>query len=315
MSLAQRFCPALWGALAATCLWPTLADAQGAGRPRPDRKGLREPVYRVAQGEEKVADTRGVAGAEPANGSRQADQPQAGEHPLEPALQIAYTALDQIRANIKDYSATLVKRERVNGKLLDHEYMFLKVRHEPFSVYTYFLTPDKKKGQEAIYVKGWNNNQIAAHGVGIQKVIGRVNLEPTSSLAMEGQRYPITEIGLLRLVEQLIERGEQDKKYGECEVKFFKDTKIRTGREAKDVRNCTLIEATHPVPRKNFLFHVAKIYVDTEYGVPIRYEAYDWPSAAGKEPPLLEEYTYVNLKFNQGFTDRDFDPANPEYKY
>ena len=42
---------------------------------------------------------------------------------------------------IEDYQCTMVKRERINGELGEHEYMFVKVRHKPFSVYTYFLAP------------------------------------------------------------------------------------------------------------------------------------------------------------------------------
>ena len=31
--------------------------------------------------------------------------------------------------------------------------------------------------------------------------------------------------------------------------------------------------------------------------------------------PLLEEYTYVDLKLNNGFSDTDFDTANPQYGF
>ena len=68
---------------------------------------------------------------------------------------------------IQDYSATLVKRERIDGKLNDTEYMFVKVRHRPFSVYSYFLAPAKLKGQEVIYIEGANNGNMWAHTTGI----------------------------------------------------------------------------------------------------------------------------------------------------
>ncbi len=29
----------------------------------------------------------------------------------------------------------------------------------------------------------------------------------------------------------------------------------------------------------------------------------------------MEEYTYLNLKLNNGFTDADFDIKNPNYKF
>ena len=51
----------------------------------------------------------------------------------------------------------MIKRERVGSKVLDHQYMFLKVRHEqkkndkvvvPFSVYLRFLKPKELAGRE-----------------------------------------------------------------------------------------------------------------------------------------------------------------------
>ena len=71
----------------------------------------------------------------------------------------------------------------------------------------------------------------------------------------------------------------------------------------------------HPVPRRNFRFHIARIFVDKELGVPIRYASYDWPKNPGDQPGLIEEYTYLNMKLNQGFADADFSPDNPDYNF
>lgn len=230
------------------------------------------------------------------------------EHPLMPALRWAYKGVADIE-KIKDYSATMVKRERIGGKLGDHEHIFLKVRHQPFSVYMYFLGPDDVKGQEVIYVHNKNDNKMFAHGTGLRRTMfGTVSLPPTGPVAMKGQRYPLTEVGMLNLVKRLIEVGEKDTQYGECEVKFFEGAKIND-------RSCTCVQVVHPVPRRNFLFHVARIFVDDELNLPVRYEAYDWPKRAGDEPVLTEEYTYLNLKLNNGFTDFDFDPKNPNYQF
>jgi len=230
------------------------------------------------------------------------------EHPLMPALRWAYQGLPEIE-KIKDYSATLVKRERVGGKLGEYEHIFLKIRHQPFSVYMYFLGPEERRGQEVIYVHNRNDNMIIAHGTGMQRAMfGTVMLKPTGPVAMKGQRYPITEVGILNMVRRLIEVAEKDLQYGECEVKFFEGAKIND-------RTCTCIQVVHPVPRRNFLFHVARIFVDDELNLPIRYESYDWPKQPGGEPELIEEYTYLNLKLNNGFTDLDFDPKNPNYNF
>ena len=86
------------------------------------------------------------------------------EHPLMPCLRWAREGLSNIE-KIQDYSATLVKRERIGGKFGDYEYMFVKLRHKPFSVYMYFLGPPSEKGQEVIYVEGANRRQdVGARG-------------------------------------------------------------------------------------------------------------------------------------------------------
>ena len=73
-----------------------------------------------------------------------------------------------------------------------------------------------------------------------------------------------------------------------------------------------MIEVIHPTPRRNFRFHKAQVFIDNELRVPIRYAAYLWPENPGEQPPLEEEYTYLNLKLNNGFTDADFSRTNPE---
>ncbi|MEX2119124.1 MAG: DUF1571 domain-containing protein [Pirellulales bacterium] len=237
----------------------------------------------------------------------QFDELVPGEHPLLPAVRWAQASMDQV-LKVDDYSCTMVKRERINGELGEQEFMFVKVRHEPFSVYMYFLKPARIKGQEVIYVAGRNGGKMQAHGTGAKKLFGTLSLDPNSALAMSGNRYPITDLGLRRLLQRLIQVGQHDTQFGECDVQFLPGTKING-------RDCTCIQVTHPVPRREFIFHLARIYADTEHNLPIRYEAYEWPQEPGGPPLLVEEYTYLDLKFNNGFTDADFDIRNPSYDF
>jgi len=240
-------------------------------------------------------------------------------HSLDPALKIAYAALENSRENIKDYTATLVKRERIDGALGAYEYIYTKVRNAkpagnagetPFSVYMYFLKPAEAKGREVIYVAGKNENKMCAHegGGGIKAALPNLWLDPAGFLAMKGQRYPVTEIGLENLIVQLINRAERDKKAGICKVQFRKGAQINQ-------RSCTMIQVVHPDKRFPYDFHIAQIFVDDELKVPVRYAAYDWPEAPGARPKLMEEYTYLNVKVNNGFGDMDFDINNPGYNF
>ena len=114
-----------------------------------DRSRFTRPVLRVA-------DT-----------ARQA--PPAPDHPLAAPLRMAREKLAYSQQEIYDYSAILVKRERVGDALLAHQFISLKVRNErldsqggvavPFSVYMYFVGPESLKGREVLWVKGQKQKQ------------------------------------------------------------------------------------------------------------------------------------------------------------
>lgn len=246
-----------------------------------------------------ATETPRVAGNIPATATEQ--------HPLIPVIRWAEKERPNVVA-IQDYTATMQKQESINGTVMEAQVMEVKVRHQPFSVYIKFLLPRKKNGQQAIYVKGQNDNKLIAHGVGAQKLFGTQKLDPEGFLAMQDNKYPITEMGILNLIDKLLEVGYRDSKVGECTVTYTPDVKL-SGRE------CTLIQVIHPVPRPHFMFNVARIFVDKEFNLPVRYESYEWPRKESEGPRLLEAYTYANLKINPGLTDADFDPANPAYNF
>ncbi len=260
------------------------------------RDGLKEPVYRVAE----------TPSARPLGG----DVP---EHPLIYPLKMAQEALGKIDSNIRDYACTFYKRERIDGELGPMQVIYAKVRHEPFSVYMHFLGPADLKGQECLYVEGRNDGKLVGHaGSGWRARLGSVELDPEGMLAMRGQRYPITEMGIRNLTARLIERASGELRFPDCKVQYYHQAKLGRGANA---RVTTCLEVKHENKRPEFSYHLARIYMDNEWGIPIRYEAYDWPQTPGGKPELTEQYTYMNLKINNGFTDADFDRRNPNYHF
>src|SRR5262245_7181756 len=267
----------------------------------PGEGGLKEPVFRVAKAKNNVANA----------------QAPAGDHPLDPALKMAQEALTLIQDTIDDYTCTIVKRERIKGVLGDQEFMQAKVRNRkldengqikvPLSVYLKFVKPKNIEGREVSWVEKQNNNKLKAHEGGLLgRTLPSVWLDPDGALAMRGQLHPIYDIGIENLVAKLIERGQKERKFGECEVKFVPGGKING-------RICTVLVVEHPVQRPHFEFHKAEIFIDDEYKVPIRYAAYFWPPTAQTELPVIEEYTHLNIKLNVGLKDADFSPNNPNY--
>ncbi len=290
MTIARRdFLTILMGGSAAS--WMTSAAAA-------DTPNLTEPVHRVA--------------------SAASAQIAAGQPPLDVALRIARDGLAHCRAQVNDYTATLVKRERVDGSVGEHDYMFLKVRNrkivngkvaQPLSVYLTYLRPATVKGREVIYVEGKNDGNIIAHEGGFKgRFLPTVPLPPTGMMAMRGQRYPITEIGIENLIVKLIERGETARQHPDVTCTFRKNAKVKD-------RVCTVLEVNQPNRHPELEFFQAQVFIDDELNLPIRYIAYDWPRRQGETLQVIEEYNYIDLNLNVGLTDADFDPRNPQYNF
>jgi hypothetical protein len=273
-----------------------------------EQSQLSQPVFRVANeaASQPAAQAAQVPVAVPPAAARSPFDltQQAGEHPLAPCVRVLKICLENIEKNIRDYSCTLVKQERVDGDLGEPQHIAMKLRHEPFSVYMRFLKPFQ--GREVLYVDGQNNNELFVMEAGWKRTIaGKMSFRPDNAIVMRGQKYPITRVGIRNLMAQLIMYSEAEMQYAECDVTSNPDIKI-TG------RSTTMVQVTHPIPRQNFRAHITRVFFDNELRVPIHYDAFGWPEKPGAQPPLEESYTYANLKLNNGFTARDFDSNNPE---
>jgi outer membrane lipoprotein-sorting protein len=232
-----------------------------------------------------------------------------GTHPLDPAIALAQEVREHL-AQVSDYTATFEKRERIGKALGEPQRIQLKLRHQSLSVYLNFQSPAAVEGREVIYVAGKNNGNLLVHVPGLlTSQLGTLELDPNGYLAMQGERHAITHIGLLGLVDQLIERGERDRRLGtEMKVEFTENVEI-AGRKA------LRIEVNYLERHPSLEGSRAVVYLDTERKTPIRYEGYGWPENPGEAPPLVEEYTYSDIKFNVGLADFDFDKSNPAYAF
>lgn len=262
------------------------------------------PTTRLAS---TVSSSRSVV---PAVESTQQDLPGADPAILD-AIEEAKRAIASCQARleeVRDYTCVFYKRERLaDGRMTSQHILEMKARTSPRSVYFKFVQP--KAGREAIWVDGQHKNKALVHDVGLGKLlVGTLRLDPTSAMAMENCRHPITSAGLDHLIQEVATRWEAELHPGEAEVTIHRNTQVGD-------RPCTLIESVHPEPHPDYLFHRVNLYIDKELNLPIRFEAYDWPSQPGGLPELVEEYSYMDLKLNTGLDDRDFDPGNRAYSF
>lgn len=233
-----------------------------------------------------------------------ADEATTKEHPLQPAIRYAQACLERVQA-LPGYESVFIKREVVGNSTVSHK-MRIKVRHEPFSVYLYFENPHA--GREVIYVDGRNNGKLVAHEAGLLSFAGAMELVPTESIAMTENRYPITKAGISNTLQIMIQQWQEEARYGETDVKYYKDAKLAN-------MTCKIIESSHPQPRKQFDNHKVRLWIDNATGIPVRMQKFGFPRREGEQPPILEDYSFLNLKTDVRLTDADFDRNNKKYSF
>jgi len=215
-------------------------------------------------------------------------------HDLEQRVAAAHAKL----APIQDYRAVLETRERIGDDLHPRRVMRVKVRHRPFSVAVETDEPENEKGQRVWYQAGWNHNELLAETPGfLGSLVGRLSLDPRGDLALENRRHPLTDIGLLRLVEQVEESFAP-------QLAAHRDLRVRSAELELGGRPGKLIEAVVPgePPDAALLYHFG---FDDESGLLVYYGLAE---LLPDGPALVEEYLYRDLELGVGLGDADFRP-------
>ncbi|WP_161604253.1 DUF1571 domain-containing protein [Roseiconus nitratireducens] len=249
-----------------------------------------------------------------------ASMPRVRPSSIAEVLQLAGEAKANMSSSLEDYTTRFVKQERnPDGKLSEKSEMSLKVqtrmRNEsddaPMRIYMKFARPESSAGREVIWGGDLYDGNMAVHENTMLLSWKTLWLDPDGMLAMNGQRYPIYEIGLVRLVEKLIERGSEDVNNPDVSVTITRDHEF-------DSAACELIRVTRQTPSgREGDFSLAEVVYDPERLLILSYRSFGWPDAEGesKELPLLESYEYRDLKTNVGLSEQDFDVSNPEYQF
>lgn len=243
---------------------------------------------------------------------------------LDDALEVARAGLARMEAELIDYTGRMVKRELVGRTLGPETELNFKIRTrrkgdlegvqpQSMAVYLSFKSPESMNGREVIWVEDRNAGKLVAHDTGLAALI-KISLDPKGFLAMQGNRYPLTEIGFKNLVRQLLVRSEIVRREGGAEVTFVDSFQVGD-------RDCLLIQVRPKAtngeikPDTKLDFSLAEIAIDKERQIPLRYVAYGIAREGETSPPLLEEYTYYEVELNVGLTDQDFNVENPEYDF
>jgi hypothetical protein len=206
----------------------------------------------------------------------------------------------QTLANVRDYTCTFIKRERIGDRLLPEETMILKVRQSPFSVHMHWTSPSSLRGQEVCYVAGRNHGCMRVHPAGILGILGFFSIDIHDPRAQRRSRHVISEAGMKHLIDSTARYWELERRLGNTEIQITHAT-LRG-------QPCLRIDTIHP-DRSAGRFYACRcvLYLDQKTHLPMRMEAYDWPRR-GRDTvgELIESCDFEDVRCNVGLTDGDF---------
>ncbi|HUU03707.1 MAG TPA: DUF1571 domain-containing protein [Myxococcota bacterium] len=259
-----------------------------------------------------------------------------------PTVEEILTRAAAAMAKINDYTGRMIKHERF-GKDVEKAVMEFKFAR-PFKVYIKYISPHK--GREAIFKRGWNDNEVKVHKGDFPDLT--LNLDTLGSTAMDENHHPVTDFGLENTIlisgnnlRKAIKRSEGEFKVTDAgqvlgqpawkiEARFPKggtfttakdnetlwDIGKRTGQDAFIIMNANKDFDDPDDPDEGDKVFIPRYYggrsefiVNKETGMPIKVSTWDWNGR------LYESYEYPVLKFNVGLTAKDFDPDNKAYDF
>ena len=255
------------------------------------------------------------------------------------AEQIFAKSLEAIKA-VDSYKGQFVMRELIGDDLVISKVHFKFKR--PFKVYMKYIT--KPEGQEVLFVRGENDNEIKAHKGSFPDFT--VNLNPYGRMAMKDSHQPILTFGLLKQIQIM---GQIYRKAAAAGVRYtVKDAGVfmgepvweiegklpSTGKKVKVLEDENLWKFAKRVGQTMYvILHYNdikspssidegdEIFVPDHYGSRVRYligkrslmplQETSWDH----EGRVYESYDYPELELNAGLTDEDFNPDNEAYDF
>jgi len=200
----------------------------------------------------------------------------------------------------RDYTCTLVKQEKLAGKLGKAQEISVRFRESPYSV-AMAWTKNAPIGDRILYIEGKWDNQMLVRPTNpfLRKLVGgSVLRDPDGEEAMKNTLRPVNMFGFRRSLENLIEVYQQAKKADDLKESF--------GGYAKVAGRDTVALVRHLPAEKDYPAHETRTYIDLEYLVPLRVEGTDW------NDQLSCLYEYRDVKLNPGLKADDFTPQSNE---
>ena len=194
----------------------------------------------------------------------------------------------------RDYTCTLVKQERLRGKLRKEQWVNVKFLDDPFSV-AMAWTKNAGLGDRVLYVEGkWGGNMLVRPTSRLLRLAGTAKRKPDGKDARKYSLRTVDRFGFERSLHSLLEFYVKGKKNGVLKEAFGGYANV-AGRHA-------IVLIRYLPDTKDYPSYRTNVFIDTEHLVPICVEG---KNEAGD---LICRYVYKDVKFNVGLSEAGFTP-------
>ncbi len=196
---------------------------------------------------------------------------------------------------VKGYTATLRKKERLGGRLQPSEVIDTAFRENPFSVLMRWQE-GARRAAATLYVKGENRDQLLVRPAGVLSVAGIVVRDPNGSEAKNASRYPLTEFGIKIGMQRTLVSWEKANKDNALHVEYLGVKRIQ---EAGS-RPCWVLKRTrYAEPEGDGILELTT-YIDKDSWLQVG------TLLKGEEGKLIGEYYFYDIKINPDFPASTF---------
>jgi hypothetical protein len=227
----------------------------------------------------------------------------AHERPLE----FIRECLLRYKRNVRGYTLTMSKQERIGGELEKQpEVMEVAFREEPFSV---FLKWDRgaKRAERVLFVEGENDDKILARPAPLWAIAGRAAGRVKDGLAVEdvnsddarqAGRFTIKEFGMYNGLARLLADWEAADRRGTLHVEHLgeQEPEEAGGRRCHVLRRADILK-----PERDGVTEQT-VYIDAETWLQVG-------SVANGPAGLIGSYFYRDVKVNPEFPPEQFTRA------
>lgn len=231
-----------------------------------------------------------------------AEDPRAAD-PAVAALDALIDRIDVGAGKLRDATYIFYRTEYIEGKLHPEEKIAVKHRF-PHDIYMKWVG-SQKTGREVLHKSGWNEGKIR---VSLGSMTPTLNLDPRGSMAMDGERHSIFDLGPVRLTQLIVRDAKRIRANPALVVKATDQGKKTWYGESTSCVSAELPKAQDP----KLYAHKMNLCVSDRHNVPLWIELYDVEDGALR---MIERYGYENLKVNVGLTDADFSPDHADYGF